>query len=285
MWNKVKHFTLSGHTKNVTIKVYNDGGKGAILASFSNKVVTDGSWECAVMDRCISSDCESFVATKWSNAIAYGFNIEDSDRKSLEKINEIKSTAQWIWVKNGEAEREWCRKRFAVSSSNQQSTQSSTATIQDGTATTTSTVIDDGNAEDIVSKQKLTQPQAQEYCSKHNVTLLYFQSTVNIKLQKGGPYWAGLVYNEVTKEYECSGDYLITGVVNKHNGNKCVIAEMKEKNKSFVLQSSLCCGNLTYAICKSQKDGVAIDTDSSVVTDASWAAHEAATRVWCRKTF
>lgn len=118
----------------------------------------------------------------------------------------------------------------------------------------------DGNAEYIVSEQILTQQQAQEYCSKHNGTLLYFQWTVNIKLQKGGPYWAGLVYNEVTKKYECSGDFLIKSVVNKQNGDKCVIAKMKENNKPLVLHSSWCCGNLAYAICKSQKDGVAIDT-------------------------
>lgn len=35
---------------------------------------------------------------------------------------------------------------------------------------------------------------------------------------------------------------------------------MKENNKPLVLHSSWCCGNLAYAICKSQKDGVAIDT-------------------------
>jgi hypothetical protein len=112
MWSKVKHFTLSGHTKHVTIKAYKARGKNGILASFSNNVVTDESWQCANMDGCISSDCESFAATKWSNATAYGFNIEDSDRNSREKINEIKSTAQWIWAKNGEAERVWCRKGF-----------------------------------------------------------------------------------------------------------------------------------------------------------------------------
>jgi hypothetical protein len=98
--------------------------------------------------------------------------------------------------------------------------------------------LDNGNAEHIVSKQKLTQPQAQQYCSKHNGTLHDFQSLVNIKLQKGEPYWAGL---------------------DKRNG-KCVIAKMDAKNRPPVLHFLWCCRNLAYAICKSRKDGVALDT-------------------------
>jgi hypothetical protein len=64
MWKKVKHFTLSGHTKHVTIQAYKARGNGGILASFSNKVVTDGSWECADMSSCTAADC-----SPWTKAI------------------------------------------------------------------------------------------------------------------------------------------------------------------------------------------------------------------------
>ena len=101
-WKKVKHFTLSGHTEHVTIKAYKAGGNGGILASFSNKVVTDGSWECADMSSCTAADC-----APWTKATTHDFTEEQ-----LNERNQIKSTAQWIWAANEAATRVWCRKTF-----------------------------------------------------------------------------------------------------------------------------------------------------------------------------
>ena len=52
----------------MTIKGHNDpdGNVGAILASFSNGVDTDESWQCAKMDECNSGDCES--EANWEQA-------------------------------------------------------------------------------------------------------------------------------------------------------------------------------------------------------------------------
>ena len=72
-WKKVKHFTLCGHTKHVTIKAHNDGGNGGILASFSNKVVTDGSWECADMRSCTAADC-----APWTKATTRMISLKNS---------------------------------------------------------------------------------------------------------------------------------------------------------------------------------------------------------------
>ncbi len=101
-----EHFTLSGGTKNVTIKAYNREKEGGILASFSNNVVTDGSWQCADMSSCPEVKCAA-----WEQAVTYGFNDVHNEEK-WEKINEIESTAQWIWVKHSTAKRVWCRKAF-----------------------------------------------------------------------------------------------------------------------------------------------------------------------------
>ena len=101
-----EHFTLSGDTKNVTIKAYNREKEGGILASFSNNMVTDGSWQCADMSSCPEVKCAA-----WKQAVTYGFNDEHSKNK-WKKMNEIESTAQWIWVKDSTAKMVWCRKAF-----------------------------------------------------------------------------------------------------------------------------------------------------------------------------
>ena len=85
---------------------------GGILASFSNGVVTDGTWKCADMSSCTTTDCENSVT--WQGAKTYGINGE----KPLpwnKKLNDIDSTAQWIWVDSRSAERVWCKKTFGKS--------------------------------------------------------------------------------------------------------------------------------------------------------------------------
>ena len=74
-WGQTERFTLPGDTKVVTIK--GDNGPrspGAILASFSNGVVTDGTWQCADMSSCATTECENSVT--WQGAKTYGINGE-----------------------------------------------------------------------------------------------------------------------------------------------------------------------------------------------------------------
>ncbi len=112
-WQKAEHFTLRGDTKVVTIKAHNDKGLqdvGGILASFSNNVVTDESWNCTDMIMCPreNSDCEGLA--NWQPAKTYGHNNKKISPWS--EISKIKQTAQWIWVENKVAKRVWCRKTF-----------------------------------------------------------------------------------------------------------------------------------------------------------------------------
>ena len=76
-WWETEIFALSKDTKVVTIKGDNDPGSvGGILASFSNGVVTDGTWQCADMSSCTTTDCENSVT--WEGAKIYGINRENS---------------------------------------------------------------------------------------------------------------------------------------------------------------------------------------------------------------
>ena len=109
-WTKTERFALPGDTKVVTIKGDNAGGPGGILASFSNGVVTDGTWQCADMILCATTDCENSVT--WQGAKTYGVNTNHPTWNTRPYID---STAQWIWVDNNEATRVWCKKRFGKS--------------------------------------------------------------------------------------------------------------------------------------------------------------------------
>ena len=108
-WEETERFTLPGDTKVVTIKAYNPGYVGGILASFSNGVVTDGTWRCADMSLCITTECENFVA--WQGAKTYGINGKNPPPWKR-KLNDIDSTAQWVWVDDKFARRVWCKKTF-----------------------------------------------------------------------------------------------------------------------------------------------------------------------------
>ena len=74
-WRVAQRFTLPVDTNVVTIKGGNDPNNvGGILASFSNDVVTDDTWQCADMSLCTSGECESPVT--WKDAQTYGVNGE-----------------------------------------------------------------------------------------------------------------------------------------------------------------------------------------------------------------
>ena len=110
-WWETERFALPGDTKVVTIKGVNLEREGGILASFSNGVVTDGTWECADMSSCTTPDCENSVT--WQGAKTYGINGENAPPYHTRPY--IDSTAQWIWVDNQFAGRVWCKKTFGKS--------------------------------------------------------------------------------------------------------------------------------------------------------------------------
>ena len=111
-WKKTDRFALPGGTKVVTIKGDNTpGGVGAILASFSNGVVTDGTWQCADMSSCTTIECENSVT--WQGAKTYGINGENPPPWNTRPY--IESTAQWIWVDEKLAKIVWCKKTFGKS--------------------------------------------------------------------------------------------------------------------------------------------------------------------------
>ena len=108
-WTVSDQLILAGDTKVVTIKGDNPGSEGGILASFSNGVLTDGTWQCADMSLCISVECENSVI--WQDAQTYGVN-ENNPRPWNRRIADIESTAKWIWVDDKYARKVWCKKTF-----------------------------------------------------------------------------------------------------------------------------------------------------------------------------
>ena len=110
-WWETERFILPGGTEVVTIKGDNGpGSPGGILASFSNGVVTDGTWQCADMSSCTTTECENSVT--WQGAKTYGVNTNHPIWNTRPYID---STAQWIWVDNQFAGRVWCKKTFGKS--------------------------------------------------------------------------------------------------------------------------------------------------------------------------
>ena len=110
-WTITDRFALPGDTKVVIIKGDNGrGSPGGILASFSNGVVTDDTWQCADMSSCATTECENSVT--WQGAKTYGVNKNNPTWKTRPYID---STAQWIWVNSSSAERVWCKKTFCKS--------------------------------------------------------------------------------------------------------------------------------------------------------------------------
>ncbi|XP_028399142.1 uncharacterized protein LOC114522605 [Dendronephthya gigantea] len=115
-WRQPEHFILPGDIQFVTIKARNDpGGPGGILASFSNNVTTDASWECADMKSCQTSCGNVRSEPAWKQAVTYGQNDNSSTiwyRANRGKLDGIESKAYWIWVQNWTATDVWCRKTF-----------------------------------------------------------------------------------------------------------------------------------------------------------------------------
>ena len=104
-WKHSVHFTILTNTTMIYIDGGNTrGSQGAALASFSNGVVTDTSWECIKKN---SND-----STAWPKAISYGTNIRETSpwRHSIANIS---TSAHWIWTKNSRETAVLCRKSFS----------------------------------------------------------------------------------------------------------------------------------------------------------------------------
>ncbi|CAB4035846.1 Hypothetical predicted protein, partial [Paramuricea clavata] len=100
-----RRFVLPEDTQVVTIKVHKAHRRcGGILASFSNGIVTDGSWNCTDSSSCSSSGCSNL---KWENAFTSGKNGNSSTWRP-----EIRSSARWIWISNSSARSVWCKRTF-----------------------------------------------------------------------------------------------------------------------------------------------------------------------------
>ena len=108
-WEETENFSLPKDTKVVIIKGDNLHHEGGILASFSNGVVTDGTWQCADMSSCSNLECVNSVT--WQDATTYGVN-ENNPPPWNKRLANIESTAQWIWAGNQHAKRVWCKKTF-----------------------------------------------------------------------------------------------------------------------------------------------------------------------------
>lgn len=114
-WQKADRVTIHGNSTVVTIKGVNDpGSAGGILASFSNGVVTDVTWQCAEIGN--ATECENSIT--WEDAQTYGVNGDNQSiwgKVRSGPFEEIESTAQWIWVNYHSATNVCCKKTFGKS--------------------------------------------------------------------------------------------------------------------------------------------------------------------------
>lgn len=101
-WTEEESFSLPGNTRGIVIEGINGkNSPGAILASFSNGIVTDESWEC------ISGDSRN--NTTWPKAIPYGSN--NANVKPWKRaIDNIAANAKWIWTSEKTEVNVLCRK-------------------------------------------------------------------------------------------------------------------------------------------------------------------------------
>ena len=108
-WWTAKEYALPGNTKYVAIEARNPNHNGGILASFSNDVVTDESWQCADMNSCHLH----WRSCNWRRAISYGSNNNSTRTVLKGKIPKIERKAQWIWVNDQSTTWVKCKKTFS----------------------------------------------------------------------------------------------------------------------------------------------------------------------------
>lgn len=110
--NWPQRLALPSDTQGVTIKARNCSKQNTgILASFSNGIVTDGSWRCADSTSCnwTSNDCSNVT---WENASVVTNSVYSTPHRR--STSEIASNAQWIWIGHSFAINVWCEKTFGM---------------------------------------------------------------------------------------------------------------------------------------------------------------------------
>ena len=89
-WNLASTYNIPAGAQSIRVKCHNTGGPGGFLASFSNGVKTDGSWQCAA---------EGGAMAPATVLDANGGGVPD-----------ISSDANWIWASDSGAETVSCEK-------------------------------------------------------------------------------------------------------------------------------------------------------------------------------
>ena len=114
-WQVASPVTLLANTTCVVIEGKTTGGVkgndvGAILASFSNGILTDESWQCI-----ISNAAKSQLV--WPKAKSHARNNIKTDsvwikKNSNKPVANIDGNATWIWTEKNNEERVTCRRSF-----------------------------------------------------------------------------------------------------------------------------------------------------------------------------
>ena len=114
-WKVASPVTLLANTTCVVIEGKTTGGVkgndvGAILASFSNGILTDESWQCI-----ISNAAKSQLV--WPKATTYARNNNRTNNTWIDDylgtpVPHIDGNATWIWTKNKNEESVTCRRSF-----------------------------------------------------------------------------------------------------------------------------------------------------------------------------
>ena len=114
-WKVASPVTLLANTTCVVIEGKTTGGVkgndvGAILASFSNGILTDESWQCIKRNAAKSQ-------LVWPKAKSYGRNNKRTrsvwiKQNSNKPVANIDGNATWIWTENKKEESVTCRRSF-----------------------------------------------------------------------------------------------------------------------------------------------------------------------------
>ena len=114
-WKIASPVTLLANTTCVVIEGKTTGGVkgndvGAILASFSNGILTDESWQCIIRNAAKSQ-------LVWPKAKSHARNNKRTGsvwikQNSEKPVANIDGNATWIWTENEKEENVTCRRSF-----------------------------------------------------------------------------------------------------------------------------------------------------------------------------
>ena len=103
-WKNAESFTLPPGTQYVVVRVEKKNNfDGGILAEFSNGYVTDSSWQC--------TEANSNAKNLWPPARVFALNNGQNSRWNI-VVDNIGTSAKWIWTANSDHGEVWCWKSF-----------------------------------------------------------------------------------------------------------------------------------------------------------------------------